>query len=318
MKFPIFLACMAAGCMLAAADFRGSELFDRNRIVPEGMGVNIHFFDHESGMDALKSLDMRWLRMDITWDRVEREKGVYDFSQVDKLMNDAKARGLRVLAIIDYANKLYEPEQKVISEAGRRAYSAYAAALVRRYAGHDVIWEIWNEPNNSGFWPGNDPGEYMELVKAAVPAMREADPQAVILGPSAYRVAPEYMEACFKAGLFDYVDAVSFHPYRRHRPEEVLDDVAVLRELMRKYRGPGRELPPIVCDLFAFEPPLLEAFFDQQSAEELAGQCVRGLLLHDFGANIIQDALGDPAAFTGIGVLRKRLTEKFISVFSPG
>ena len=49
MKFPIFLACMAAGCMLAAADFRGSELFDRNRIVPEGMGVNIHFFDHESG-----------------------------------------------------------------------------------------------------------------------------------------------------------------------------------------------------------------------------------------------------------------------------
>ena len=229
-----------------------------------------------------------------------------------------KARGLRVLAIIDYANKLYEPEQKVISEAGRRAYSAYAAALVRRYAGHDVIWEIWNEPNNSGFWPGNDPGEYMELVKAAVPAMREADPQAVILGPSAYRVAPEYMEACFKAGLFDYVDAVSFHPYRRHRPEEVLDDVAVLRELMRKYRGPGRELPPIVCDLFAFEPPLLEVFFDQQSAEELAGQCVRGLLLHDFGANIIQDALGDPAAFPGIGVLRKRLTEKFISVFSPG
>ena len=252
MKFPIFLACMAAGCMLAAADFRGSELFDRNRIVPEGMGVNIHFFDHESGMDALKSLDMRWLRMDITWDRVEREKGVYDFSQVDKLMNDAKARGLRVLAIIDYANKLYEPEQKVISEAGRRAYSAYAAALVRRYAGHDVIWEIWNEPNNSGFWPGNDPGEYMELVKAAVPAMREADPQAVILGPSAYRVAPEYMEACFKAGLFDYVDAVSFHPYRRHRPEEVLDDVAVLRELMRKYRGPGRELPPIVCSEWGF------------------------------------------------------------------
>lgn len=81
---------------------------------------------------------------------------------------------------------------------------------------------------------------------------------------------------------------------------------------------PEYELPPIVCDLFAFEPPLLEAFFDQQSAEELAGQCVRGLLLHDFGANIIQDALGDPAAFTGIGVLRKRLTEKFISVFSPG
>lgn len=98
--------------------FAAVNCSSRNRIVPEGMGVNIHFFDHEPGMDALKSLDMRWLRMDITWDRVEREKGVYDFSQVDKLMNDAKARGLRVLAIIDYANKLYEPEQKVISEAG--------------------------------------------------------------------------------------------------------------------------------------------------------------------------------------------------------
>lgn len=43
-------------------------------------------------MDALKSLDMRWLRMDITWDRVEREKGVYDFSQVDKLIETMRKR----------------------------------------------------------------------------------------------------------------------------------------------------------------------------------------------------------------------------------
>lgn len=252
MKFFVLLLCLAAAGALTASELRGKELFTENRTIPAGMGVNIHFLDHSAGMDAIRSLGAGWLRMDLSWEKVEREKGVYDFSLIDKLMDSAAARGIKVLGIIDYANPLYEPERKLTTEEGRRAYAAYAAALAKRYAGRDVIWELWNEPNNGGFWPGNNPLEYMALVKCTVPAMRAADPEAVILGPSTYRVDPKYMEACLREGLLDLVDAVSFHPYRRHRPEEVLDDVAALRGLMEKHRRPGRELPSIVCSEWGF------------------------------------------------------------------
>lgn len=252
MKFLFLLLGTLVSCALTASEPRGKSLFEANRTVPAGMGVNIHFFDNEAGMEALRSIGAKWLRMDFTWARIESEKGIYDFSKTDKLMKAAAARGIRILAILDYGNKLYEPERKLVTESGRRAFADYAAALVRRYAGYGAVWEIWNEPNNGGFWPGNNPLEYMALMKTAVPAIRAADPEAVILGPSTYRVDLKYMEVCLKEGLLELVDAVSFHPYRRHHPEMVLDDVAELRGLMERYCRPGRELPAVVCSEWGF------------------------------------------------------------------
>lgn len=260
---PHFFLLFAA---IALYGGNGTKLFEENRTIPDGMGVNIHFFDTEDGLDALRSSGARWLRMDTKWHLAEKQKGVYDFSLTDKLMEQARARRIKLFLIIDYGNPLYEKERKIVTPEGRAAYAAYAAALAGRYKDCDVIWEIWNEPNNSGFWPGNDPKEYMAMLKEAVPAIRKADPDAVIVGLSTYKVPKKYIEACLADGLLDYVDALSFHPYQREVPEAVIGDVAILRELIAKHAAnPAQKELPILCSEWGFSA----------TQQTLEGQAIR-------------------------------------------
>ncbi|MDR1283118.1 MAG: cellulase family glycosylhydrolase [Opitutaceae bacterium] len=221
--------------------------------VPGSFGVNIRRFDNEPGMTALAALGAKWLRMDFTWHRVETQKGIHDFSGPDKLVADAVARGLRILAIIDYGNTLYEPHPKrITTDAGRAAFARYAAALAARYAGRDIIWEIWNEPNNAGFWPGNDPAEYMALLKTASAAIRSANPAAIVLGPACYKTPEAWLERCLQLGLLDHIDALSFHPYQRHRPENTIDDIEKIRALLVRHLPSGRLPPPVINSEWGF------------------------------------------------------------------
>lgn len=237
--------------------------------VPESFGINIHFFDHDAGLDAFASTGAKWVRQDFFWNSVEKEKGRYDFSETDALVNGATKRGLKIFAILCYQSNHYEKQRRIATEAGRQAFVRYAEALVTRYAGKPIVWEIWNEPNNGGFWPGNDPKEYMQLVKAVSPALRKADPNVVILGPSTYRFDLPYIEACLKEGLLDYVDSVSIHPYLRNHPEELVGEMAKLRELLAKYTS---TLPPIVCSEWGFSAT-------HHGVEGMAARVARSLFL---------------------------------------
>jgi len=70
---------LASDRFVPAADLPGL-------VVPEGLGVNIHFTDPKPGeMDMLSQGGFRWVRMDFAWDATERERGRYDFSAYDRL-----------------------------------------------------------------------------------------------------------------------------------------------------------------------------------------------------------------------------------------
>ncbi len=231
------------------------ELLDQGKTVPNLYGVNIRWYDNEKGMNACESVGAKWIRMDMAWHKQETVKGEIDFSQIDKLMSDAKARDLGVVAILDYTNPLYEPhgQRKIVTDEGRAGFTHFSTELVKRYKDQKVVWEIWNEPNNAGFWKGNDPAEYMALIKVVCPAIREVDPDAIIAGPSIYKTfSKDFMKYCFKNGLLDYVDVFSFHPYRRNRPEDVLLDMDIIHELMTPYLKDGQTPPPIMNSEWGF------------------------------------------------------------------
>lgn len=52
--------------------------------------------------------------------------------------------------------------------------------IVARYRGKIAAWEIWNEPDLTEYWKGSA-GECAELVKQAAIAMRQADPNVVLV-----------------------------------------------------------------------------------------------------------------------------------------
>ena len=90
----------------------------------QGLGVNIHFTDPQPGeLKMIADAGFRWVRMDFVWADTERERGRYDFSAYDRLMQSLDQFKLHALFILDYGNPLYTPDKAVRTEEARQAFA---------------------------------------------------------------------------------------------------------------------------------------------------------------------------------------------------
>jgi hypothetical protein len=216
--------------------------------VPNGFGVNIHFRGEPRDLDLITDAGFKFIRMDLTWETVERRKGIYEFekSGYDALTEGCSKRGICILYILDYSNRLYESDRSVRTEQGRRAFAAFAEAAAARYSGKGILWEIWNEPNIKLFWrPQPSVDDYCELVKATATVLKKADKTGLVVAPATSTIPFRWLEECFKKGLLKWIDALTVHPYRPQQPETVIKDYSRLRELIKRYAPQGKE-PPVI------------------------------------------------------------------------
>ena len=242
--------------------------------VPNGFGVNIHFTGEPRDLDLIAEGGFKFIRMDFGWASVERAKGVYDFekSGYDALTSGCTKRGIHMLYILDYSNKLYEQDRSVRTEEGRKAFAAFAEAAAKRYAGQGILWEIWNEANIKQFWtPQPSAEDYSRLVEVTAPRIREADPGSQVVAGATSQIPMTWLEDCFKAGLLKWIDVLSVHPYRPKAPETVVSDYAKLRELIKQYAPAGKEIP-IISGEWGYSNINWDKthLTDQQQAEYLA------------------------------------------------
>jgi len=232
-------------------------------VLPQGVGVNIHFVrGHERDLDLIRDAGFKFIRMDFGWAGIERQRGEYDFSAYDELTANLEKRGLRPLYILDYSNPLYEEEQLTKNPISGReerntaspqhpvsvaAFARWAAASAKRFQGRRVIWEIWNEPNIFFWKPKPNMEQYVTLALATAKAVREADPDATIIGPASSEFPWEFLEKFLQSEARPYLDAISVHPYRGRPPETVRADYERLRGLMEGLapNGSSRRLPII-------------------------------------------------------------------------
>jgi len=217
--------------------------------VPNGSGVNVHFRGEPRDLDLIADAGFKFIRMDLTWGAVERKKGTYEFkkSGYDALTKGCSKRGIRILYILDYSNRLYESDRSVRTEQGRRAFAAFAEAAAKRYAGKGILWEIWNEPNIKQFWrPRPSVDDYCKLVEETAPRIKKADPSGLVVAGATSTIPFNWLQECFKKGLLKWIDVLSVHPYRSQPPETVIKDYARLRELVTRYvpnRDPASREP---------------------------------------------------------------------------
>jgi hypothetical protein len=229
--------------MCAAAVCRASEIPSGN--VTSGVGVNIHFTrGHEADLDLIAAAGFKFIRMDFVWAGIERQKGVYDWSDYDKLTANLEQRGLCPYYIFDYSHPLYEG--MVASKASGQilaspnhpesvaAFARWAAAAAAHFRGHHVIWEIWNEPNGSFWEPEADAKAYTTLALATARAVRTADPHTTIVAPATSGFPWPFLEDFLHSGILQYLDGVSVHPYRDYdqSPETAAPDYERLRALI--------------------------------------------------------------------------------------
>lgn len=209
---------------------------------PQGSGVNIHFTDPQPGeIKMIADAGFRWVRTDFVWEVTEKQRGVYDFSAYDRLINALEQYRIKALFIFDYGNPLYTEDKSVRTETARQAFASWAVAAAKHFSGRGIIWETFNEPNNEMFWPPQpNVDEYIALALAVGRAFRAEVPNETLVGPATAIDFP-FLESCFKAGLLEYWSAVSVHPYRKEDPETAAADYCRLRKLIQTY-GKGKEI----------------------------------------------------------------------------
>ena len=66
----------------------------------------------------------------------------------------------------------------------------------------------------------------------------------------------------------------------------------------------------IAIDVFNFDPALLQGFFGSYITDGLTELCFNGLLIHDFGADTIEEHLAKPCDFQCLDDLRKAIEQK--------
>ena len=189
----------------------------------------------EEEYTLLDEMGINWISYTFYWDRIENQKGQFDFSYYDRYVDTAKSRGKKVLAVLGYeASWLYPPgkSKNYISAEDLPFFLNFAEQMVRHFQGRVDAWEIWNEPNLM-FWAGRDE-EFFDLTKQTARRIRETDPEAYILGGAFWRVPKKFINAMHKAGAMEILDGLAFHPYAAS-PRRVMklhdDFLEILRDI---------------------------------------------------------------------------------------
>jgi hypothetical protein len=250
MILPLIFLLTILGACTSDSDCKFGSITASTQPIPQGLGVNIHFTDPQPGeVKMIADAGFRWVRMDLKWDVTEHERGRYDFGEYDRLVKALDEYKIQVLFILDYGNPLYTNGAPPRTAETRQAFARWATAAAKHFSNRGIIWEIYNEPNVSMFWPPKpNVSEYVELSLAVGRAFRSEVPNEKLIGPAVSGIDFRFLDACFKGGLLDYWDAVSVHPYRQHDPETAVVEYCRLRKLISAYRfrsGSNRMIPII-------------------------------------------------------------------------
>ena len=191
-------------------------------------GLDRKLFDPQPVVyERLGAMGVKWARVQTMWSRCETQKGVYDFTALDDVVDRLTEQGIRPWFSVTFGNVNYMKNCYTKAAVGcmplyyddecKAAWCAYVRALARRYRGKVTHWEIWNEPNLSQFWQPRRPNaaDYLALVKLTGGIIREEIPDAKIGGTTASSGVRDWEKTFFELGGAKAIDFWCCHAYGR-------------------------------------------------------------------------------------------------------
>jgi hypothetical protein len=199
-------------------------------------------------LDKIAAAHLRWVRIDMGWSSFEDDcRSCYDdwhLKRANFLIDAARQRGLKVLVTAWRTPGWANGGAGELAPPNRPAdFGSFMAWLAARFHGRVSAYEIWNEPDSRDFFTGSV-DQYAALVRAAYPAVKSSDPDAlVVLGGPINNNTP-WLRSVYQAGARGAFDVLATHPYMgpSDLPPEtpdvgsdniyLLTHVAAVRELM--------------------------------------------------------------------------------------
>jgi len=217
--------------------------------VADTRGPVDHFFDLSVGSDypgtlirddsqaqlkvVTEELGFRYLRFHAIFHdvlgtvKVENEKVVYDWSGIDRLYDHLLALHIRPFVELGFTpTALATSKSSIFYWHGNTSHpqpdgwhdlvDAFTRHIEARYGRDEVrtwFFEVWNEPNLSGFFEGGDQQAYFALYDLTAKTIKSVDPELRVGGPSTAGAAwvPEFLAHVKQTGAG--VDFVTTHTY---------------------------------------------------------------------------------------------------------
>ena len=176
-------------------------------------------------LDKAKNAGVDGVHTQADWGQLEPQQDNYRWAFMDRFVNNAGARGLKVTMQLTAAPKWVAPEGMwgpPRGSADLAAWRDFSHDLVERYGTRVARYEMWNEPNHPTFWPsGPDPAEYAALLRAGYLGAKDADPDVRVTGGMLSHNDMGYFNALYTAirrypdaaANDDFFDELAVHPY---------------------------------------------------------------------------------------------------------
>ena len=185
----------------------------------------------QADLVRLRDAGVGWVRLRVNWAAVEPQPGQFDWSGTDARITDIVAAGLVPVLVLDgspawaRAPRDRTPVDNPLAPPDDFAeFATFGAAVAQRFGDSVAFYQIWDEPNVAPHWGDRhiEPVHYAQLLRVTAPAIRAADPDAVIIGAA---LAPttdrghtamdevRFLQRMLAAGARESLDAVAVQPF---------------------------------------------------------------------------------------------------------
>jgi hypothetical protein len=241
--FVIALACCIAMLCGGAPQASAGVPLGGINIVGTSPGESFAKIDHE--ISTAQALHAKLIRVALPWALFEPTAGRMSAAMIastSRVIEDAAAARIGVIALVDdtpcWASSAPASLRCTPGRLGAAnawpplqasSFGTFAGSLAQLYGNRLTAIEVWNEPDqaNEAYLAGPEkPRRYAELLRAAYPAIKSADPNIKVLAGSLVGSNGAFMQALYRQGIKGYYDGVSVHFYNL-----VLGSVRAFREV---------------------------------------------------------------------------------------
>jgi hypothetical protein len=195
MRSPRLLPLLAVvTALVAAAPASSAEI---------GLNINggVAASNDMKQFEDLSTLGAKWARHFVFHDDLDHNEN--GFVPYERMILDEKARGVKTLLTVASAR----------GEAPNAdEYARFMGLLAKRFKGEVEAYEVWNEADGSMFWSGGpNAAAYVETLKKAYAAVKEADPAATVVFSPTIGNNFHFLQDAYNQGAKGHFDAMAVH-----------------------------------------------------------------------------------------------------------
>jgi hypothetical protein len=182
------------------------------------------------------------------WSEIQRQRGNFDWSAADRLVDGAERAGMPALFVFGSTPKWSSPggpagpypDGTPAPPADLADWDGYVRAVAERYRGRIEAYELWVLANDKRFYAGSVEN-LVEMTRLAGGIIRSVDPGAAVVCPGMGQLwnaeGVGFLERFAELGGYDHCDVAGIKLFQREAsdpPETMLNLTATIDRVMHE------------------------------------------------------------------------------------